>query len=158
MMADGMHFNIQGLNGVVDKMRTLGPRLQKKGLRKAARAAMNIVRDAAKANAKAIDDPATKEKVFRNLITQESSKQSRREGGVVMRVGVRGGSGSNQPSKDASGNPGGDTRHWRYIELGTEHNPAVPFMRPAFSSNVQAVTDRFVAVLNTEINALLGAR
>ena len=67
-------------------------------------------------------------------------------------------SGSNQHSKDASGNPGGDTRHWRYIELGTEHNPAVPFMRPAFSSNVQAVTDRFVAVLNTEINALLGAR
>lgn len=84
---------------------------------------MNIVRDAAKANAKAIDDPATKEKVFRNLITQESSKQSKREGGVVMRVGVRGGSGSNQHSKDASGNPGGDTRHWRYIELGTEHNP-----------------------------------
>ena len=90
MMADGMQFNIQGLNGVVDKMRTLGPRLKKKGLRKAARAAMNIVRDAAKANAKAIDDPATKEKVFRNLITQESSKQSKREGGVVMRVGVRG--------------------------------------------------------------------
>ena len=52
----------------------------------------------------------------------------------------------------------GDTRHWRYIEFGTEHNPAAPFMRPAFSSNVQAVTDRFVAVLNTEINALLGAR
>jgi len=119
---------------------------------------MNIMRDAAKANAKAIDDPATKEKVFRNIITQESSKQSKREGGVVMRVGVRGGAGANQHSKDATGNPGGDTRHWRYIEFGTEHNPAAPFMRPAFSSNVQAVTDRFVAVLNTEINVLLGGR
>lgn len=154
-MADG--FNIQGLNGVVNKMRALSPRLKKKGLRKAARAAMNIVRDAAKANAKAIDDPGTREKVFRNIITQESSKQSKREGGVVMRVGVRGGAGSNQHSKDASGNPGGDTRHWRYIEFGAEHTPAVPFMRPAFSSNVQAVTDRFVTVLNSEINALLGA-
>ena len=154
-MADG--FNIQGLNGMVDKMRALSPRLKKKGLRKAARAAMNIVRDAAKANAKAIDDPATREKVFRNIITQESSKQSKREGGVVMRVGVRGGAGSNQHSKDASSNPGGDTRHWRYIEFGAEHTPAVPFMRPAFSSNVQAVTDRFVTVLNSEINVLLGA-
>lgn len=154
-MADG--FNIQGLNGVVDKMRALSPRLKKKGLRKAARAAMNIVRDAAKANAKAIDDPATREKVFRNIITQESSKQSKREGGVVMRVGVRGGAGSDKHSKDASSNPGGDTRHWRYIEFGAEHTPAVPFMRPAFSSNVQAVTDRFVTVLNSEINALLGA-
>ena len=154
-MADG--FNIQGLNGVVEKMRALSPRLKKKGLRKAARAAMNIVRDAAKANAKAIDDPATREKVFRNIITQESSKQSKREGGIVMRVGVRGGAGLNQHSKDASGNPGGDTRHWRYIEFGAEHTPAVPFMRPAFSSNVQAVTDRFVTVLNSEINALLGA-
>lgn len=155
-MADGMRFDIQGLNGVVNKMRTLGPRLRKKGLRKAARAAMSIVRDAAKANAKAIDDPATREKVFRNIITQEATKQSRREGGVVMRVGVRGGASSNQHSTDASGNPGGDTRHWRYIEFGTEHIGGQPFMRPAFSNNVGAVTDRFVSTLNAEINALLG--
>ena len=155
-MADGMRFDIQGLNGVVNKMRTLGPRLRKKGLRKAARAAMSIVRDAAKANAKAIDDPATREKVFRNIITQEATKQSRREGGVVMRVGVRGGASSNQHSTDASGNPGGDTRHWRYIEFGTEHIGGQPFMRPAFSNNVSAVTERFVTTLNTEIDALLG--
>ncbi len=155
-MADGMRFDIQGLNGVVNKMRTLGPRLRKKGLRKAARAAMSIVRDAAKANAKAIDDPATREKVFRNIITQEATKQSRREGGVVMRVGVRGGASSNQHSTDASGNPGGDTRHWRYIEFGTEHIGGQPFMRPAFSNNVGAVTDRFISTLNAEINALLG--
>ena len=155
-MADGMNFDIQGLNGVVGKMRTLGPRLRKKGLRKAARAAMNIVRDAAKANAKAIDDPQTQEKIFRNIITQEATKQSRREGGVVMRVGVRGGAGSNQHSTDASGNPGGDTRHWRYIEFGTEHIGGQPFMRPAFSNNVGAVTDRFISTLNAEINALLG--
>lgn len=155
-MADGIRFDIQGLNCVVNKMRTLGPRLRKKGLRKAARAAMSIVRDAAKANAKAIDDPATREKVFRNVITQEATKQSRREGGVVMRVGVRGGASSNQHSTDASGNPGGDTRHWRYIEFGTEHIGGQPFMRPAFSNNVGAVTDRFISTLNAEINALLG--
>lgn len=54
------------------------------------------------------------------------------------------------------GNPGGDTRHWRYIEFGIEHIGGQPFMRPAFSNNVSAVTERFVTTLNTEIDALLG--
>ena len=142
-MADGMHFNIQGLNGVVGKMRTLGPRLRKKGLRKAARAAMNIVRDAAKANAKAIDDPQTREKVFRNIITQEATKQSRREGGVVMRVGVRGGAGSNQHSIDASGNPGGDTWYWRLLEFGTSTMAARAPMRKAMAAQAMGAYDAF---------------
>lgn len=154
-MASSISSRLQGVASTVEKMRGLAPRLQKKGLRKAAREAMNIVRDDAKARAKALDDPETKEKVWKNIITQEAIKQSRREGGVVMRVGVRGGAGSNQHSKDASGNPGGDTRHWRYIELGTQFTPPVPFMRPAFSQNVGAVTDQFVTSLGREIDAAL---
>ncbi|MBN0524054.1 HK97 gp10 family phage protein, partial [Pseudomonas aeruginosa] len=98
-----------GLEGVLEKLRTLGPRLQKNGLRKAARRAMNIVRDAARERARLVDDPETPEKIWKNIITQESAKQGRREGGVVMKVGVRGGAGRNQYSKDASVNPGGDT-------------------------------------------------
>lgn len=152
-MADEISVRLQGLKAVTEKMAGLAPKLRRSGLRKAARQAMNIVRDDAKARAKAIDDPETAEKIFRNILTQESGRQSRREGGVVMRVGVRGGASSNQHSKDASGNPGGDTRHWRYLEFGTQHNPPVPFMRPAFSSNVNAVTDRFVQVLGQEIDA-----
>ncbi|MDI3274881.1 HK97-gp10 family putative phage morphogenesis protein [Pseudomonas sp. AL03] len=154
-MANSISSRLQGVASTVEKMRGLAPKLQKKGLRKAAREAMNIVRDDAKARAKALDDPETKEKVWKNIITQEATKQSRREGGVVMRVGVRGGAGSNQHSKDASGNPGGDTRHWRYIEFGTQFTPPVPFMRPAFSQNVGAVTDQFVISLSREIDAAL---
>lgn len=148
-------FRIQGADGVVGKMRGLAPKLQRSGLKKAARRAMNIVRDAAKARAKALDDPATAEKIWKNIVTQDSPKEGAQVGGVVMRVGVRGGAGSNQYSKDASGNPGGDTRHWRYIEFGTEHNPAAPFMRPALSENIGPVTERFVTELNAEIDAAL---
>lgn len=155
-MASQTSVNMRGLDGVVQKMKTLPVKLQRSGLRKAARRAMNIVRDAAKANAKALDDPKTVEKVWKNIATQESAKRSRQEGGVVMRVGVRGGAGSNQHSKEAAGNPGGDTRHWRYIEFGTEHTPAAPFMRPAFQSNVQNVTDKFASELMKEIDAALG--
>lgn len=156
-MASQTSVDMRGLEGVVQKMKTLPGKLQRSGLRKAARRAMNIVRDAAKANAKALDDPKTAEKVWKNIATQESAKRSRQEGGVVMRVGVRGGAGSNQHSKEAAGNPGGDTRHWRYIEFGTEHTPAAPFMRPAFQSNVQSVTDKFASELMKEIDAALGS-
>lgn len=154
-MADQITARLQGLKPVTDKMLGLAPKLRRKGLRKAARQAMNIVRDDAKARARAMDDPETAEKIWRNIVTQESGRQGQREGGVVMKVGVRGGAGSNQHSKDASGNPGGDTRHWRYLEFGTQHNPPAPFMRSAFSTNVNAVTDRFVQVLGQEIDAAL---
>ncbi|WP_175649479.1 HK97-gp10 family putative phage morphogenesis protein [Pseudomonas sp. Marseille-P9899] len=154
-MADEISARLQGLAPLTQKMLGLAPKLRRKGLRKAARQAMNIVRDDARARGKALDDPVTAEKIWKNIITQESVRQGRREGGVVMRVGVRGGASSNQHSKDASGNPGGDTRHWRYLEFGTQHTPPAPFMRPAFSTNVNAVTDRFVQVFGQEIDAAL---
>nr|WP_312623065.1 HK97-gp10 family putative phage morphogenesis protein [Pseudomonas juntendi] len=154
-MADGISARLQGLKAATDKMVGLAPKLRRSGLRKAARQAMNIVRDDAKARARTLDDPETAEKVWKNIVTQESARQGRREGGVVMKVGVRGGASSNQHSQDASGNPGGDTRHWRYLEFGTQHNPPAPFMRPAFSTNVNAVTERFVQVFVQEIDAAL---
>ncbi|WP_225785770.1 HK97-gp10 family putative phage morphogenesis protein [Pseudomonas sp. Marseille-P9655] len=154
-MANEVSVRLQGLKAATDKMVGLAPKLRRSGLRKAARQAMNIVRDDAKARARALDDPETTEKVWKNIITQESARQGRREGGVVMKVGVRGGASSNQHSRDASGNPGGDTRHWRYLEFGTKHNPPAPFMRPAFSTNVNAVTERFVQVFGQEIDAAL---
>ncbi|MGF6595195.1 HK97-gp10 family putative phage morphogenesis protein [Pseudomonas sp. 2835] len=154
-MADEISARLQGLVPVTQKMLGLAPKLRRKGLRKAARQAMNIVRDDAKSRAKAIDDPETTEKIWKNIVTQESGKQGRREGGVVMKVGIRGGAGANQHSKDASGNPGGDTRHWRYIEFGTQHTPPAPFMRPSFSQNLGAVTDRFIGVFSQEIDAAL---
>lgn len=155
MMADSIEFRVEGLNGVIEKLKTLAPRLQKTGLRRASRKAMNIVRNAARANAKAIDDPQTKEKVWKNIVTQESPRGGKREGGIMMRVGVRGGASRNQYSQDASGNPGGDTRHWRYIELGTEHMQAHPFLRPALQSNVAAVTEKLAAELRSEIDRLV---
>jgi len=154
-MADQVTARLQGAKATIDKMLGLAPKLKRSALRKAARQAMNIVRDDARARARALDDPATAERIFRNIVTQEAGRQGRREGGVVMRVGVRGGASSNQHSKDASSNPGGDTRHWRYLEFGTQHTPPAPFMRPALSSNVTAVTDRFIQVLSREIDAAL---
>lgn len=145
---------ITGLDQLTERLRELKPALQRRVVRKAAREAMLPVREAAKANAKRIDDPATREKVWRNIALQEATKAGRRIGGVVMRVGVRGGASSNQHSTDASGNPGGDTRHWRYIEFGANGSPAVPFMRPALAQNIELVKTRFADVFRAELEKL----
>lgn len=150
-MAD-IEIDIKGLDGIVDKMSKLPSRLQRSGLRKAARQAANIIRNDARRRARALDDPETPEKIWKNIIVQESRRGSRRVGGVMMRVGVRGGASRNQHSKDASQNPGGDTRHWRFKEFGTAKTAAQPFMRPAASANAQAAVDKLAEVLSQEID------
>ena len=154
--------SLQGVDGVVKKMLGLAPKLQRSGLKKSARRAMAIVRDAARDRAKNIDDPATAKKIWKNIGIQEATKESKREGGVVMRVGVMGGArdvsaGGIKGAKQLKNNPGGDTWYWRFPEFGTEHNPAAPFMRPALSENVDAVTERFATELSTAIDAALGS-
>lgn len=145
---------ITGLEQLTDRLRDLPRALQRRVVRKAARGAMLPVREAAKANAKRIDDPTTREKVWRNVVLQEATKAGRRAGGVVMRVGIRGGASSNQHSSDASSNPGGDTRHWRYIEFGANGSPAVPFMRPALAQNIELVKTRFADTFRAELEKL----
>lgn len=154
-MATRIH--VDGLEEISRKLKILGDTKKAKSMtRKAARRAMNVVRDAARENARAIDDRETKARIFKNIVTQAG----RLYGGydVVMRVGVKGGASSNQHSEDISGLSGGDTRHWRYIEFGTEHIPAVPFMRPALFNNMQKVLNTFSDEFNIELSKALSER
>ena len=116
--------------------------------RKAARQAMNIVRDSARVNARAIDDPETAEKIFKNISV--AAGRSRDPNVIVMKVGVR--EGASFSNKNPPKLSGGDTRHWRWVEFGSANNIAVPFMRPALARNIQQVTDKFAQVFNTEID------
>jgi HK97 gp10 family phage protein len=132
-------FKIEGLADVERRLKTLAPKLAKKGLRAAARKSMNIVRDAARAGARAKwDDPATKDSIPKNIVTSESGKQGRRIGGIVMRVGVRGGA---QPRP-------GNVGYWRFLELGTSEIAPRPVLRPALESNVGSVVDKLVKEIN----------
>ena len=130
----------------IDRLRN--PKKAKSIARKAARQAMNIVRDSARVNARAIDDPETAEKIFKNISV--AAGKSRDPNVIVMRVGVRGG--ASFSNKNPPKLSGGDTRHWRWVEFGSANNIAVPFMRPALARNIQQVTDKFAQVFNTEID------
>lgn len=144
-----VEFRMTGMEQFKQKMDRLGnPKKAKSIARKAARQAMNIVRDSARLNARAVDDPETAEKIFKNISV--AAGRSRDPNVIVMRVGVRGG--ASFSNKNPPKLSGGDTRHWRWVEFGSANNIAVPFMRPALSSNFQQVADKFAQVFNTEID------
>lgn len=144
-----VEFNIEGLDEVQEKLKRLGnPRLMKNAARRSMRKAMAIVRDAARANAKGLDDPKTTEKIWKNIAIAAGKTRNPNE--VVMRVGVRGGASFSNPNPPNT--PGGDTRHWRFIEFPSVNNPGTPFMRPALQNNIQAVTNSFAENFNKEID------
>ena len=144
-----VEFRMTGMEQFKQKIdRLRNPKKAKSIARKAARQAMNIVRDSARMNARAIDDPETAEKIFKNISV--AAGRSRDPNVIVMRVGVRGG--ASFSNKNPPKLSGGDTRHWRWVEFGSANNIAVPFMRPALARNIQQVTDKFAQVFNTEID------
>ena len=147
-----VELNIQGMDQLKRKLDQLSnPKKAKQIARKAARQAMNLVRDAARTNAKAIDDPETREKIHKNIVTQGGKSRNSNE--VVIRVGVKGGASFSNPNPPSLS--GGDTRHWRWVEFGSSNNPAVPFMRPALSTNLDQITSKFVQVFDDEITKAL---
>lgn len=149
----GVEVEITGLDDVVNRLQRLAdPRKTKSVARKAARQAMNIVRDAARNNAKAIDDPETSEKIWKNI--KVSAGKTRNPNEIKMRVGVDGGAAQNANTDKAalSKLSGGITTYWRYLEFGSAKMPATPFMRPALSNNISQVTVRFATVFNEELD------
>lgn len=120
--------------------------MKKKHARKAARKAMVIARDDAKAKAMANDDWETREKIQNNIVIR--SGKTKDKDAIKVRVGVLGGAkGHAAASGEIKGkgkdNPGGDTYYWRFVEFGTARTMAYPFMRPALERNIQKITNVF---------------
>jgi HK97 gp10 family phage protein len=142
-MAADVTFTLTGAAAVQRRLQALPPKLQRKGLRAAARSAMKIVQSAARANAKGIDDPESGRQIWREIKIQAGKMK---EPGVIMRVGVMGGAVSSKSKTPPW--------YWRLVELGTEHQRARPFLRPALENNAQAVASKFVSELNVQIDKL----
>jgi HK97 gp10 family phage protein len=140
-------FKIEGLGPVLAKLKALSQQVQKKAARSAATKAMAIVRKQAQAAAAQIDDPETASNISKAIVTRFDGKGSKREGGVVVKVGVMGGA---RPKKGTV-----DTGHWRFIEMGTSKIAAFPFMRPALANNVGRVTETFVSELDKSIDKII---
>lgn len=128
-------FDPRELAALDKRLQEVAEKLAKRELRKAARKAMNIVKD----------DAHTHAPEDTGLLEENFALQTRmKRGEVVARVGIKGG---------AKKNP--DTPYYfRMVEFGTEHMPAHPFMRPALERNAQAVFDTVVTELRTGLDKL----
>lgn len=161
-----VQFKLEGLDAILKKMGQVGPAVSKKGARFAGRKAANIIRDAAIERAKSLNDPATAEEIAKNVAVKFSSRTFRRTGDVAFRVGVLGGARQYANTREnrrkrrvgqsyvgagefvSSGQPGGDTFYWRFLEFGTQKAKARPFMRPALEAGSKPAYDEFVKHMN----------
>lgn len=158
MQAD-VTFMITGLDALLAKLETINDDMKKKGGRVALRRAANVIAARVKENAQRIDDPDTREAIFKNAGVRWSSRLHKRTGDLGFRVGIIGGAKQYADTREnrKSGRvgqtyyhagdkdrPGGDTWYWRLVEFGTERMEARPFMRPALEQNTTEVSDTFV--------------
>jgi HK97 gp10 family phage protein len=154
------------------QLQQLSDKVSKRGMANALRKAAQLVKEAAVNKVILHDQASTPTKIHQNIAVRATSAKRLRglggntESSVGISIGVLGGAmsyagnKSNQqkglagmmyPTLGSSDNPGGDTWYWRFLELGTKHAPAKPFLRPAFDNQSSQLLDTIVAELNNEI-------
>lgn len=149
---------ITGQAEILAKLRQLKGNSAKNAIRRSLRKGANVIKNIAVTNAKQIDDPQTREAIYKNISVQSGGrKRENQAGGPMMRVGVRGGARPISKSQDL-GLPGGNTTYWRFVEFGTSKDKAQPFMRPAMETGANgafnAIVEDFRAQLDKELAKL----
>lgn len=142
-------YEMKNIGKLVDDLHELPVKLQRSAVTMALRKSANVIKRDAVARAKQFDDPKTNNKIWKNIKLKVRSKRvERKMGGKTISVGVLGGAKDMRKYGEYRGrgkaNPGGDTFYWRFVEFGTEHSRAEPFMRPAMSTNVESAINVFV--------------
>lgn len=152
---------LNGIDELTAKLQGLKYDVQKKGGRFALRKAAQVIRDQARANALALDDPRTANKIAANITERWNNRLNKTTGDLGFRIGVLGGArnysdyGDFKTGKSATGNPGGDTFYWRFLEFGTQNMPAQPFMVPAIEASSQKAADVFTSYFGPAIDRAL---
>ena len=151
--------HIQGLDEVQRKIKALGNgRLARNAANRAVRQSMKVVLNAAIANARGLDDPSTPQSIYKNIAYRQARLKNKSL--VMGRVGILVAWKTYTKSKanirkGLAGKKyqvGGDVFYWRFLELGTEHMAAKPFLRPALQNNISTVTNDFAGIFSAEID------
>jgi HK97 gp10 family phage protein len=135
-MADWVSYKLTGADELSAKFRELSQGMRAKVAVPAAKDAMELVMIDAKNRAERIDDPETRNQISGNIAMVEQKKLGEELGAAIVSVGVK---------KSRSGQRGGNTFYWWYVELGTEHSAAFPFMRGALAAQREEVFKEFLS-------------
>ena len=154
-MAGDIKVEVKGLQDVNQALRDLPPKLRKRALVDALRAAGRVFRDEARRltpvaavpvrrKGQVIRQPGT----VRKAISVRTSKQSRRRGDLGVFVNVRpakkGARGAYSPT---------DPFYWRWLEFGASGRPGAGMLQRAASRAAQAVA-QFSDVLGPQVQKL----
>lgn len=130
-----IEYKLKGTDTLVAKFKELSESARREIATPAAKDAMEIVLKDAIDGAWRVDDPETAKVIAKNVTMIERKKVGAETGTVIFSVGVR-----------AKGRrPGGKTFEWYFVELGTEHARAHPFLRPALYNNRVDVFKEFIS-------------
>lgn len=162
-------FTLTGIEPVLRLMAKLPRDLEKRGFKIATRAGATVLKKAAAENFKTHDREASKDqKIFKNVIVQFAPKSSKAKRSIVMRTGVLGGAAQYGNTKENvrkgrvgktyatggdSGNPGGDTWYWRFVEFGVPAHKirAKRPMQKALETKASDVAAVFVRTAEREV-------
>ena len=155
-------FDLKLKQGVIDKLKSLAPKLEKKYLNSALRAGAVIIQRAAQERARAFDDPDTPKAIWKEIVIRTNAKLGKQNQGMALSIGVMGGAKkyANTHANKRKRRVGrtyvtpGNVYYWRFLEFGTSKMKAQPFMRPAIEGNVNQASDAVVGKLNTAIDAI----
>jgi HK97 gp10 family phage protein len=146
---------VEGLKELQARAKKLDAKLRRRVFSRAARAGGKIVVAAAKAEV-----PTRTGTLRASLVHRASSKPAKGLFGV--KVTVKGGrKASERTAKRRKGKSGEyfpDTveRYYRFLELGTKHHPAQPFLRPALEGSKGEVLEAVKRELRGGIEAAAG--
>jgi HK97 gp10 family phage protein len=139
-MADDVTVQMSGLEDLEKVLEELAPKAALEAVRRAAREAGEIWEHAIEATAP----------VLTGALKDNIEITSRAKGNTLS-VHVGPSKAIEKPVKAWGGQP---ADYPAYIEFGTKHQPATPFVGPAFESTKQDVLDKFVQELGTELKQL----
>lgn len=146
---------LNGIDALNEKLRGLSYDMQKKSGRFALRRAAQVIRDAARDNARRLDDSVTGRSIAENVAERWNGRLNKQTGDLGFRVGVLQGAVLPKTGERPDTSAGGPTPHWRLLELGTEKMPASPWLVPAMIANMQKATDVFITQYSLSIDRAL---
>lgn len=148
-------FELQGMESMLAKFDAAKQEVRYKSGRSALNAAANFLVGKVKEGVSRWDDPSTSENIAKNVAKRWGSKRFKSTGDLSFRVGILGGAGGNKPKAAFADLPGGDTRHWRFKEFGTEKTAADPAVRPALFNNQGEIINVFAKQFEKKFDAAI---
>src|SRR5690349_15543690 len=140
-MADFITLEITGLAGVEQRLKDIGPKLARRGLRRALNAAVNVLSEE-------ITNRTPVEHGDLIAAAQTKTSVSARDGQGTALFGY-----GNQGYKARLVEHGHDVKPKPKRKGKLEHVPAHPFIRPGFDTAAPAAVEAFTEVIREEIDS-----